>query len=103
MPFLTITLPSYTPGRPADWSLIPDYMIGGLRRYIENGIAPGSFLTAVLSNDLRRSFDCADDENGRRIGDYVRFLYSYAPSQCWGSPDKFEAWCKQGGLTARAA
>lgn len=103
MPNPTDALPSYTPGRPADWSLIPDYMIGGLRRYIENGILPGSFLSALLSNDLRSTFERADDENRRCIENYVRFLYNYAPSECWGSPAKFNAWCKQGGLTVRAA
>ena len=100
---MTDTLPSYTPGRAADWSLIPEYMIGGLRRYIENGIGPGSFLTALLSNDLRRTFECADDENRTCIENYVRFLYSYAPSECWGSADKFDVWCRQGGLRGIAA
>lgn len=97
------TLPSYTFGRPADWSLIPNYMIGGLRRYIEHGVPPGSFLTALLSNDLRGTFERADDDNRRCIENYVRFLYNYGPSECWGSPAKFEAWCKSGGLTARTA
>lgn len=97
------TLPSYTPGRPADWSLIPDYMVGGLRRYIEHGIPPGHFLTAVLSNDLRGAFERGDDINRAAVENYVRFLYNYAPSNCWGSPDAFADWCKQGGLTERAA
>jgi hypothetical protein len=96
-------LPSYTASGCADWSLIPPHMIGGLRRFIENGIGPGSFLTAVLCNDLRGACERADDENRDRLFQYVQFLYSYAPSECWGSPAKFDAWCKQGGLTARAA
>lgn len=95
--------PSYIAGRSADWSLIPPHMIGGLRRYIEYGIEPGSFLTALLCNDLRRTFECADDDNRRCVENYVRFLYNYGPWECWGSPQKFDAWCKQGGLTARAA
>jgi hypothetical protein len=99
----TDQLPSYTPGHSADWSLIPDYMIGGLRRYIEYGVPPGSFLTALLSNDLRATFERADDENRRCVENYVRFLYSYAPSQCWGSPARFDAWCKKGGLSVHAA
>lgn len=96
-------LPTYTTGRPADWSLVPEHMIGGLRRYIEDGIPPGSFLTALLSNDLRGTFERADEENSARVGDWVRFLYNYAPSPCWGSPAKFDAWCKHGGLSERAA
>ena len=93
-------LPTYTHGRKADWSLIPEHMIGGLRRYIENGIPPGHFLTAVLCNDLRGAVDRADDTNRRRLADYVIFLYNYVPSQCWGSPEKFEVWIAQHGLGA---
>ena len=91
------TLPSYTGSEP-QWSLIPDYMIGGLRRYIENGIAPGSFLTAILCNDLRGACAQADDVNRHRLCDYMQFLYSYAPAGCWGSEDRFRTWVKNGGL-----
>ena len=31
---------------------IPDRMMDGIRRYIEQGIHPGHFLTAVIMNDL---------------------------------------------------
>jgi hypothetical protein len=92
------TLPTYTLGRKADWSLIPDYMIGGLRSYIEYGIEPGSFLSAVLCNDLRGACECADHVNRHRLFEYVQFLYSYAPSACWGSPKRYEAWMDEGGI-----
>jgi hypothetical protein len=78
-------------------------MQGGLRRYIEHGISPGSFLTAVLSNDLRGAFECADDENRQIIEWYVRFLYNYAPSGCWGSRARFDVWCAHGGLNKWSA
>lgn len=93
-----MTLPSYTVGGKSDWALIPDYMIGGLRRYIENGIAPGHFLTAVLCNDLRGAIERGDDTNTAVLPNYIRFLYNYAPSECWGSPEKFKAWIAIGGL-----
>lgn len=93
--------PTYTPGREADWGLIPDYMIGGLRRYIEHGIEPGGFLSAVLANDLRRACEKADIINQHALFNYVNFLYSYAPAGCWGSDENFKAWCKSGGLTAQ--
>ena len=84
--------------RAADWSIIPERMIDGLKRYIERGIAPGHFLTAVLTNDLREACRRADDENQRLIFEYIKFLYNYAPAGCWGSPQQFAAWIKQGGL-----
>ena len=89
--------PTYTSTKP-DWSLIPEYMIGSLRRYIENGIEPGSFLSAVLCNDLRGACECADDTNRSRLFEYVKFLYSYAPAGCWGSQERFEKWLEQNGL-----
>lgn len=72
--------------------LIPPYMVDAVKRYIINGIQPGSFLTAVLSNDLREAFARADDENAAHMHNWVKFFYNYAPSGCWGSPEKVQAW-----------
>ena len=90
--------PTYTAGPQARWLLIPDHMIGGLRRYIENGIKPGSFLSAVLSNNLRDAVEYADDTNYRRIPDYIQFLYNYAPAGSWGSVKNFYSWMEHKGL-----
>lgn len=72
--------------------LVPEYMIGPVKRYILDGIPPGSFLTAVVSNDLREAFACADDDNARNMHGWVRFFYNYAPTGCWGSPENFREW-----------
>lgn len=72
--------------------LIPDYMIGAVRRYILQGIPPGSFLTAVVCNDLREAFARADDVNAQHMHGWVRFFYNYAPSGCWGSPERYNNW-----------
>ena len=89
---------SYTGTKP-NWNLIPERMVGSLRRYIEHGIPPGHFLTAVLCNDLAEACGRADDENVVLLNVYVTFLYCYAPQGCWGSREKFESWCKQKGLS----
>lgn len=95
----TITdLPQYTAGHRPDWSLIPGYMTGGLRRYIENGIAPGSFLSAVLRNDLQEAVSCADDTNRYILHNYIKFLYNYAPPDCYGSEHAYSRWVEKGGL-----
>ena len=94
----TTELPTYTASGHANWSFIPERMIGGIRRYIENGIEPGGFLSAVLCNDLLEACGRADDENRTLIFQYVQFFYCCAPSECWGSPAKFNAWCAHGGL-----
>jgi len=83
--------------------VIPERMLGALQRYIDHGIPPGDFLTAVLSNDLREACTRADDENQQLIYEYVKFLYNYAPLGCWGSRENFHSWLKQGGLNGKEA
>jgi len=77
---------------------LPEGLKGGLQRYIEHGIEPGSFLQAVLRNDLMGSFAQADIHNRYLLFDIVRWLYNEAPSQCWGSSEKVKAWIEKGGI-----
>lgn len=72
--------------------LIPDYMHGGLQRWIEHGVVPGRFLCAVLQNDLVEAVGRADETNMVLLPNYVRFLWNYAPSGCFGSVEKFNDW-----------
>ena len=79
---------------------LPPYMWDGLDRYMTHGILPGSFLTAVLSNDLKEAVARADENNQRSLVNWVGFLYNTAPTACWGSPERFENWTKQRGWEA---
>ena len=81
-----------------DYSKIPAHIRDGVKYYIENGIEPGSFLTAVICNDLYMAIIRADDINRARMGDIVRFFHNEAPSACWRSFQNFEAWVGAGGL-----
>ena len=73
---------------------IPSHTLGGLQRYIEHGVPTGGFLEAVLSNNLRGACERADDLNQHALFEIVSWLYNDAPSGCWGSPAKHEAWLK---------
>lgn len=77
---------------------IPPHMHGAMRRWVMQGIMPGGFLSAVLSNDLMGAAGRADDENRDRLIDYCTFLYSHAPSGCFGSPTVVASWNEDGGL-----
>lgn len=90
--------PTYTIGHEANWSLIPDHMVGAVRRYFENGIQPGDFLSAVLANDLRGAVEYADDVNRDRLADYIMFFYNYCPAGSWGSLENFKGWMNKRGL-----
>ena len=87
-----------------DYRKVPvDYMAGGVQRYIENGIPPGSFLRAIFSNDLKDAVRCADDCNIRYLPEWARFMYCEMPSESQGSPEKVAAWIAHGGLAGLLA
>ena len=71
---------------------VPDYMMDGLHLYLTQGIPPGSFLTAVLSNDLMGSVERADTNNRHALIGWVQLLYNEMPSFSWGSPEKVQQW-----------
>lgn len=85
----------------ADVSLIPEHMREGLLRYVEQGIAPGSFLEAVLCNNLKEAVSSADHINIKCLPDWITFLHNYVPASCWGSIENYEAWVKTGGIYGR--
>ncbi len=74
---------------------IPERMMGGIKRYIENGILPGSFLKAVIQNNLSDAVGQADDENLQNLPAYVGYFYNEAPFNCWGSKTKMEKWVER--------
>lgn len=63
-----------------------------IRRYIEDGIPMGDFLTAVFANDLLGAFGRADHINQNLIRDYALWVYNEAPSPCHGSYERVKAW-----------
>ncbi len=80
---------------------LPEGLRDGVKRYIEHHIPPGGFLEAVISNQLSEAFGRADEQNRRRLYEIVGWFYNYAPSTCWGSPEKYQIWLKAGNLVRR--
>lgn len=72
--------------------VIPDYMMDGINRYVNEGIKPGRFLTAIICNNLSDAVGYADDNNLPNIPAFVSYFYNEAPGYCWGSPKQMEAW-----------
>jgi hypothetical protein len=77
-----------------DYELLPQSLRGGMRRYIEDGVIPGSFLVAVLSDSLSDAMGRADEANRKRLYDIVSFVCNEAPGDCWGSRATVKAWAK---------
>jgi hypothetical protein len=68
--------------------------ISGIHRYVYQHIKPGSFLTAVLSNDLKEAIGQADEDNLCEIANIVGYIYNEIPGICWGSPERVTDWLK---------
>jgi len=74
---------------------IPERIMRGLRGYILDHQQVGSFLQAVIANDLKTSIMRADDESFKAIKAIIGLLYWEAPGNCWGSPDVYREWIKK--------
>lgn len=81
-----------------NYDKLPVHCRAGMRRYIEDGCLPGSFLRAVICNDLVGAFVRADDGNTLYMRAYTQFLQHEAPHGAWGSLKNMEAWNQRGGL-----
>ena len=68
--------------------------MGGVTRYIDSGIQPGDFLTAIICNDLKVAVDRADTENMGNLPAYVAYFTNHAPMNCWGSKANMTSWIK---------
>jgi hypothetical protein len=69
--------------------------------YVQKGIPGGSFIHAVMSNNLMEAIGQADSENLRDIHSICQYVYCHCPHECWGSPEKVKIWVKGGGLVER--
>ena len=76
---------------------------GSLERYVEHGIKPGDFLTAVLENNFMEAAGRADSFNQLHLHDWARVIYNDVPSACHGSSERVSQWIKAGGLVGLAA
>lgn len=80
--------------RQSTCDLIDDRFIAALARYINLGLQPGGFLTAVLANDLMRAMMRADEGGRRSLLGIVRLIYAHFPPACYGSYETVNAWVR---------
>lgn len=77
------------------FSFVPEHTRDTLVNYIEMGLPPGGFVQAVITNNLTEAFGRADHINSRHLATIVAWMYSFAPSGCWGSVDRVNTWLEQ--------
>lgn len=63
-----------------------------LDAYAKDGRPTGSFLEAVLANDLKEAFGRADNFNRWFMFPIVKYVYNEMPSICQGSYENVRAW-----------
>jgi hypothetical protein len=67
----------------------------GLFRYVNDGLPPsdGSFLRALLENDLMEAFGRADDNHMWTMRGTVAWLFAYLPASLWGTKHRVAQHC----------
>ena len=71
---------------------MPPLIIEGLRKYADNHLPVGGFLTAVLENNLTEAIVRADMFSLAGIKDIVMYVHWEIPGDCHGSPQAVRAW-----------
>lgn len=79
-------------GSPIRYELLPANLRGGVERWIEKGVMPGDFLTAVIHNDLFEAFSRADIHSRMAMFDIIVWFYNHAPRSCYGSKEEVQQW-----------
>lgn len=80
--------------------VFPDTYMMELRNYIGFGLGPGSFHTALYSNNLRAAVRHAAVRHSdlhntwEWIMHFIEFLEQEAPAECWGSRDRVDKWIR---------
>lgn len=81
---------------------LPAYMKDGVVNFVFDGLEPGSFLYAVLCNDLKHSVINADQNNKGLIVEWALLMYNGVPVECQGNTERVAAWINKGGLKGKA-
>ena len=81
-----------------NYGRLPHHLQGGVKRYIEQGVPPGGFLTAVIENNLRLAVGHADHISLAALPQIVWFFHNESPGDCWGTPEKMKLWMKKRAL-----
>ena len=74
------------------YDLLPECLREGTRRYITQGITPGGFLQAVISDELREAVCRADPDCLWHLREIVQWFYNEAPAPCYGSRETMQKW-----------
>jgi hypothetical protein len=75
-----------------DYSTIPDWVRSEIDEWAAIATWPGTFVEAVLKNELNEAFALSTEEDLPALHSIVAYVYNYVPSPCWRSREKMTAW-----------
>ena len=78
-------------------SSLPETVVLGLAGYKNTGEHPGSFMQAILCNDLFEALSRADDEHRAKLGDIALYVLWNTTGEMRGK-DNFHKWREHQGL-----
>ena len=81
-----------------DYSGLSERYQDQARAYISKGAKLGQFLSALVCNEFWQAAQLVDDDQRENLWDIMQWFCLNAPSQCWGSLERRDAW-----MAARAA
>lgn len=70
--------------------------------YICHGRVSGGFMFALMSGNLYKAIQKADSTNKLQLVQLAEWIYSHAPTGCYGSSDRVNAWAESNGLEGNA-
>ena len=78
-----------------EYENIPPHIMEALERYKNSHLNAGSFLRAVISNDLVSAVQKADSESLKSLPQIAIWAYTELPAEAWGSYEKFQKWTER--------
>jgi hypothetical protein len=77
------------------YKMIPLLIKSGIDRYVSEHTPVGSFLTAVLSNDLMGAIGHADNDSLAALREICSYIHWEIPAMCHGSKEVVENWLSE--------
>ena len=74
------------------YTSMPNRLREAIIRYVDNGMPTGSFLEAVLRNNLFKACKSADSESQEKLFQITYFILHVVPVVCRGSKNEFNTW-----------
>lgn len=77
---------------PYDYPPIDKLVVRQIFDYVVHGVPPGSFVRAVLENNLVGAIFSADEDNLSNIAHIAHFVYWAIPAASWGGRASVNEW-----------